>query len=108
FLNIAINATEAMPSGGDLLEETLLSEDGGSVLVRFQDGGEGLSAEQVANLFEPFYTTKQEGTGLGLAISYGIVERHGGDIEGGSQPGEGATFTVRLPIKVARRELAAG
>jgi signal transduction histidine kinase/response regulator of citrate/malate metabolism len=98
FLNIAINAIEAMPSGGDLQLETLLSEGGEWVLVRFQDTGPGMSAEQVANLFEPFYTTKSNGTGLGLAISYGIVERHGGTIEVTSQPGHGATFIVKLPV----------
>jgi two-component system NtrC family sensor kinase len=98
FLNIAINAVEAMPSGGDLRLETLLSEDGEWVLIRFQDTGPGMSAEQIINLFEPFYTTKSDGTGLGLAISYGIVERHGGTIEVSSQPGQGATFVVRLPV----------
>jgi two-component system NtrC family sensor kinase len=108
FLNLAINATEAMPSGGELKVKTMLSKDGESVLVRFQDSGEGMSAEQVANLFEPFYTTKQNGTGLGLAISYGIVERHGGDIDVVSQPGAGSTFTVRLPIRGTRGDRSAG
>lgn len=98
FLNVVINAVEAMPSGGDLRLETLLSEDGDWVLIRFQDTGLGMSAEQIANLFEPFYTTKSDGTGLGLAISYGIVERHGGAIEVSSQPGQGATFVVKLPV----------
>jgi signal transduction histidine kinase len=97
-----------MPSGGELKVKTMLSKDGESVLVRFQDSGEGMSAEQVANLFEPFYTTKQNGTGLGLAISYGIVERHGGDIDVVSQPGGGSTFTVRLPIRGTRGDRSAG
>jgi two-component system NtrC family sensor kinase len=57
-----------------------------------------MSSEQITNLFEPFYTTKSDGTGLGLAISYGIIERHGGSIEAASQPGEGTTFVVRLPV----------
>jgi two-component system NtrC family sensor kinase len=108
FLNLAINATEAMPGGGELSVQTMLSDDGESVLVKFSDGGEGMSAEQVANLFEPFYTTKQNGTGLGLAISYGIVERHGGDIEVVSQPGEGSTFTVRLPVQGVRGDRSPG
>ncbi len=97
FLNIVINAIEAMPSGGDLHLETLLAEGNEWVLVRFRDTGIGMSPEQIANLFEPFYTTKSDGTGLGLAISYGIVERHGGTIEVSSQPGQGTTFVVRLP-----------
>ncbi|MCS7178128.1 MAG: response regulator [Anaerolineae bacterium] len=97
FLNIIINAVEAMPEGGDLRVGTLLTEDRRWILVAFQDSGPGLTAEQIAHLFEPFYTTKPGGTGLGLAISYGIVERHGGTIEVSSQPGQGATFIVRLP-----------
>lgn len=103
FLNIVINAIEAMPAGGDLWLDTLLSEDGEWVLVSFQDSGPGLSPEQIANLFEPFYTTKSTGTGLGLAISYGIIERHGGTIEVSSQPDQGAIFVVKLPVYPAER-----
>jgi signal transduction histidine kinase len=98
FLNIIINAIEAMPSGGDLRLETLLSEDGRWVVVCFHDTGPGMSPEQIANLFEPFYTTKSDGTGLGLAISYGIVERHGGMIEVSSRPDQGTSFVVKLPV----------
>ena len=98
FLNIIINAVEAMPDGGELRVGTLLTEDQRWVLVAFRDTGPGLTAEQIAHIFEPFYTTKPSGTGLGLAISYGIVERHGGTIEVSSQPGQGATFVVRLPV----------
>jgi signal transduction histidine kinase len=58
-----------------------------------------MAPEQLANLFEPFYTTKSDGTGLGLAISYGIVERHGGQIEVASQLGQGVTFEVKLPVR---------
>jgi two-component system NtrC family sensor kinase len=101
FLNIVINAIEAMPSGGELHLETMLSEDGEWVLVRCHDTGMGMPTEQIANLFEPFYTTKSEGTGLGLAISYGIVERHGGEIDVSSQPGRGTAFVVKLPIHPA-------
>lgn len=99
FLNIIINAIEAMPSGGDLHLETRLAEDGEWALVSFRDTGVGMSPEQIANLFEPFYTTKADGTGLGLAISYGIVERHGGTIEVSSRPGQGTTFVVKLPLR---------
>lgn len=103
-LNIVINAVDAMPSGGDLRLETTLSEDKEWVLITFRDTGPGMSPEQIANLFEPFYTTKSDGTGLGLAISYGIVERHGGEIEVLSQPGDGATFVVKLPVRPARSQ----
>jgi len=99
FLNIVINAVEAMPSGGNLWLETTLSDDGEWVLARFRDAGQGMSPEQMAHLFEPFYTTKPDGTGLGLAISYGIVERHGGAIEVSSQSDQGVIFTVRLPVR---------
>jgi two-component system NtrC family sensor kinase len=102
FLNIVINAIEAMPSGGDLSLETALAENGEWALIRFRDTGAGMSSEEVTNLFEPFYTTKSDGTGLGLAISYGIVERHGGMIDVSSQPGQGTTFVVRLPMHLAR------
>lgn len=98
FLNIIINAVEAMPNGGELRVGTLLTEDRRWVLVAFQDTGPGLTAEEIAHIFEPFYTTKPSGTGLGLAISYGIVERHSGTIEVSSQPGQGTTFVVRLPV----------
>ena len=98
FLNVIINAIEAMPSGGDLYLETALSKDGEWAMVRFHDTGAGMSAEEIANLFEPFYTTKTDGTGLGLAISYGIIERHGGMIDVSSQPGQGTTFVVKLPM----------
>ena len=98
FLNIIINAIEALPSGGDLRLETMLSEDGEWVLASFHDTGSGMSPDQIANLFEPFHTTKPTGTGLGLAISYGIVERHDGVIEVSSQPGQGTVFTVKLPV----------
>lgn len=98
LLNLVINAIEALPSGGDLWIKTALSDGGGEVLLSVRDNGLGMSSEQIAHLFEPFYTTKSEGTGLGLAISYGIIERHGGAIEVSSQPGEGTTFVVRLPV----------
>jgi two-component system NtrC family sensor kinase len=100
-LNIVINAVDAMPSGGDLWLETGMSRDGEWVLVSFRDTGPGMSADQMANLFEPFYTTKSDGTGLGLAISYGIIERHGGEIEVQSPSGEGAKFVVKLPVHPA-------
>ena len=69
------------------------------MLAYFRDTGPGMTVEQIANLFEPFYTTKPDGTGLGLAISYGIVERHGGTIEVASQPSQGVTFIVKLPVR---------
>jgi signal transduction histidine kinase/DNA-binding response OmpR family regulator len=99
FLNLVINAIEAMPGGGELVIRTQLSDDGEWALISFQDQGVGLSAEARAHLFEPFYTTKTKGTGLGLSVSYGIIEQHGGTIEVESTKGQGSCFTVKLPTR---------
>lgn len=101
FLNIVINAVEAMRDGGKLTIHTELSEDGRWVQIAFKDTGPGMDENTKANIFEPFFTTKNTGTGLGLAISYGIIERHGGRILVESAPGAGATFTVCLPVTQA-------
>jgi two-component system NtrC family sensor kinase len=98
FLNLLLNAIEAMPDGGRLTITTGLSPDRREALIAFDDTGQGISQEEISRVFEPFYTTKLKGTGLGLAISYGIVERHGGRIEVRSKLGQGSTFTVRLPV----------
>jgi signal transduction histidine kinase len=98
FLNLVINAIEAMPQGGELCIETKLSEDGDRLSMDFTDTGVGLSEKEQENIFEPFFTTKATGTGLGLSVSYGIIERHGGRIEVQSELGKGATFTVYLPL----------
>ena len=98
FLNIVINAVEAMSDGGRLSIRSGLSKDRKWVYVMFADDGPGMDEETRASIFEPFFTTKRTGTGLGLAISYGIIERHGGRIEVESTAGSGSTFVVRLPI----------
>ncbi len=96
FLNLIINAAEAMPEGGDLTISSTREDNW--VCVSFSDAGPGIPPDEVSKIFEPFYTTKATGTGLGLAVSYGIVERQGGRITVDSQLGQGATLTVRLPI----------
>jgi two-component system NtrC family sensor kinase len=98
LLNLIINAVEAMPTGGDLTITT--SANDGWLQVAIRDTGPGVDPEDVAKIFEPFYTTKATGTGLGLSVSYGIIQRHGGRIDVHGVPGEGTTFTVALPIGV--------
>ncbi|HMF40965.1 MAG TPA: ATP-binding protein, partial [Polyangia bacterium] len=105
FLNLSLNALQAMPNGGKLWISTTLRRStrrgaaAAFLEVRFRDGGVGIPAGDLKNLFIPFFTTKEKGTGLGLPISQRIIENHGGTIEVRSQPGEGATFTVLLPIE---------
>jgi two-component system NtrC family sensor kinase len=101
FMNIIINAAEAMEGQGELLTTTRLSQDNRFVEVEFTDSGCGISQGNLKRLFEPFYTTKEvgHGTGLGLAISYGIIEKHQGSIKVRSVPGKGTTFIIQLPIK---------
>jgi len=112
FLNMIINALEAMPQGGRLEMatryitagdgRTKASADAGFVEIEFADTGVGISAEHIHNIFDPFFTTKSKGMGLGLSVSYGIVERHGGQIQVESKVGEGTTFIVRLPVEGSR------
>ncbi|MEA3397970.1 MAG: ATP-binding protein, partial [Chloroflexota bacterium] len=97
FLNIIINALEAMNDGGNLWVGTAYHAERDQVVAAFRDSGTGITPEVREHFFEPFHTTKTNGTGLGLAISYGIVKRHKGIIEVESTPGEGATFIVCLP-----------
>lgn len=99
FLNVIINAIEAMPEGGDLHIDTAWDDKRGEVSIGFTDTGGGIPISELANIFDPLYTTKAKGTGLGLSISHGIVERHGGRIDVKSELGKGSTFTIRLPAK---------
>ncbi|CDM66677.1 PAS domain S-box protein [Pyrinomonas methylaliphatogenes] len=98
FTNLIINALDAMPKGGRLLIEARRHE--GKVILRFADTGVGMTEEVKRRIFEPFFTTKgHAGTGLGLAVSYGIIERHGGQIEVESELGRGTVFTITLPAR---------
>ncbi len=101
FLNILINARQAMPQGGELTVRTRFREIAGGasvVEVEIADTGIGIPPEHLPHVFKPFFTTKAQGTGLGLAIAARIVEQHGGRIGVESQPGRGATFRVSLPL----------
>jgi signal transduction histidine kinase len=103
FINLALNALDAMPEGGKLTFAT--GRQDGKIVVRIEDTGCGIPDDVGRRVFEPFFTTKPEGrgTGLGLAVSYGIVQKHGGAIDFNSVPGTGTAFTVELPILSAPR-----
>jgi signal transduction histidine kinase len=97
FLNLVLNALQAMPEGGTLTIGTETTD--GQLRIRFTDTGQGIPQENLERIFNPFFTTRQEGTGLGLAITHRIVQGHGGRIEVQSRLGAGTTFTVVLPYK---------
>ncbi len=102
FLNISMNAIEAMQgNGGTLFVDMVRSEDQVGVIIK--DTGPGIPEEIAQHIFEPFMTTKASGLGLGLSISYGIVQRHGGQITLENHPGQGATFTIWLPQQIVHR-----
>lgn len=97
FMNLLMNACQAMPDGGSLCLLTELRDP--FVVIEVADSGCGIDELQLSNIFDPFFSTKgRDGTGLGLSITYGIIENHGGKIEVQSTPGEGTTFVVWLPL----------
>lgn len=96
FLNLFLNALQAMPKGGTLTVRTDSTPE--ELIITVQDSGEGMDAEQRTRLFEPFFTTKADGTGLGLSIVKNAIEQHHGTISVESQPGKGSTFTLHLPV----------
>jgi signal transduction histidine kinase len=98
FLNLFLNARDAMPDGGELRVTTARS--GSNVTIEIADSGTGISEGSGKHIFDPFYTTKPagKGTGLGLAVCYGIITAHGGSIDIDSERKSGAAFTIRLPL----------
>ena len=109
FVNLLVNAGEAMPDGGQLVIRTRkltgnttsgTSVGGDAVQIVFRDTGVGIPPENIRRIFDPFFTSKDvgQGTGLGLAVTHGIIEAHGGSIAVDSTPGEGTTFTITIPL----------
>jgi PAS domain S-box-containing protein len=108
FTNLILNARDAIPEGGRIMLSTS-SNDEDTLTVEVSDTGIGIAPENVAKIYDPFYTTKGvgRGTGLGLAVSYGIVQEHSGHISVESTPGKGTTFRITLPTVNARAHLQA-
>jgi len=96
FLNLAINACQAMPDGGTL-RLTCAPSARERVEVRIEDSGVGIPPEHLGRIFDLYFTTKDHGTGIGLSMVYRIVQMHDGEIEVQSTPGRGTTFTIALP-----------
>ena len=98
FLNLLINAGQSIEKQGEINITT--RELGDQILIEIKDTGKGIAPKDLPRIFEPFFTTKSvgQGTGLGLSISYGMVKKHGGQIEVSSELGKGTCFTVKFPI----------
>ncbi|MCK4467837.1 MAG: hypothetical protein KAU60_05745, partial [Desulfobacterales bacterium] len=106
FLNLMLNALQAMAGGGNLYIKTRISDNSNerkdshnsNVEISFMDTGRGIPDENIKKIFDPFFTTKEKGTGLGLAIANNIVDIHGGSIDAENYKGGGAVFNITLPI----------
>jgi two-component system NtrC family sensor kinase len=107
FLNLLLNARDAMPSGGWITVATRM--EGDAAVAEVSDTGGGIAPEHLARIYDPFFTTKAigQGTGLGLSIAYGIVQEHAGSIQCESAPGQGTRFTLRLPVAAEAERPAA-
>jgi len=104
FLNIVKNSIQAIKEGGEIRIKTEETQEG-DVVVHVIDNGEGIPQELMGKIFEPYFTTRKSGTGLGLVIVYKIIKELGGDIKIKSEPGEGTTFSIRLPVLERKKKL---
>jgi hypothetical protein len=103
FLNLFLNARDAMPGGGTL--EVRTWQEGAGARIEVADTGTGIAPENLHRVYDPFFTTKaaRKGTGLGLSVTYGIIQEHGGSIEVSNRPGGGARFRIDLPFSAPRK-----
>ncbi len=99
LLNLYLNAIDSMDAGGRLAIIIPNSQPTQNTEIKIIDDGNGISQEDLAHIFDPYFTTKTTGTGLGLAIVHNIVGAHGGKVTVESHPGRGTTFTISLPLK---------
>jgi signal transduction histidine kinase len=99
FVNLLINAIEAIKENGGITVKSHMSPNQKNERIEISDTGCGVPQDNMAQIFDPFFSTKTNGTGLGLAVSYGIVQKHQGDIQVSSQPGQGTCFTIEIPIR---------
>jgi signal transduction histidine kinase len=104
FLNLFLNARDALPKGGWLTIRTRTS--GRQTVIEVADTGTGIPPELLSRIYDPFFTTKApgQGTGLGLSVTYGVIQEHQGSIECESAPGHGTRFTITLPLVSSMRE----
>lgn len=105
FMNIILNAAEAMEGNGKLTIKTNTSDDNKYICIEMTDTGPGITDDVLSHIFEPFYTTKEagKGTGLGLSMVYSIVETHQGSITAKSKVGEGTTFLIKFPVNPVQK-----
>jgi signal transduction histidine kinase len=101
FVNLILNAIDAMHDGGTLTVRSFLRGD--DIVMQFQDTGIGIPPGNLIKIFDPFYTTKEKGTGLGLAVSYNIVKKLNGTLTVESEVGKGTVFTITLPVSKAEQ-----
>ena len=109
FLNLFINAADAMEGGGKLKIITEQTKNG-AIRISISDTGKGIDEEHLSHIFEPFYTTKEQGhgTGLGLSIAYGILRKHNATIDAKSKPGAGTTFIISMPVHASGKSQTGG
>jgi two-component system, NtrC family, sensor histidine kinase AtoS len=104
FMNLILNAVEAMPGGGTLTLKTSLEKSSRALQIMISDTGKGIEDEEKGKIFQPFFTTKSKGTGLGLAITKRLIEQHGGSIIAGINHPTGTTFRISFPIRHWKEE----